>query len=755
MKKLGAVLLSLVLMMGCPEKPDFDNGGTKPDGDGGTKPGQEVVKVEKVEIQPNQEITVQKGDIKEIFALLTPESATNQNVLWSAEPADAVKLTGGASGSCTVEVLSEAEGTVSITAASEENPSIKGSVTWNIMAYSEGTYTEIKRGLNTFQLVEKVVFDDQFNYDDLLSKITSQEGCQIPIEKSADGLKITYGGTKYDKDKSFPLTVNDDVHYIEVQAKIANPNTKSVTLGLGTAAANDSSKNDHRGWANEFINGYGGNWKFRVGNARTDGNITVPDALSHTYGMDFSGSMYKLYVDAPQTAETATLEKECAGQYLIASDARTYYFYVGQEADGENTLTIESIAFYKKVGGLDGPFGNTLKFYDAEQTVAAGSVSVYNGNKSWSLSSNELSYDLRCGTDAFVLYHEDNFDYTSMDELFNAPLSSDPSGAKKAWRKDETWNIVSTEPVTAVRDGKLILSNYRVDVNNPSSESYQKTIAKSPNLRKKAEIIRTQNSAAGGINFGEDVLFGYIEADLWVDHRTWGWGGQYWCGFYTLGTRKIGNMTPEVPTRDDWGALQGYEEACRQDERYKVSEIHVESEFDIWEEYGSYADMILHYWVSQQGTSSFVSNRGYNKRFHSDYKSGGWGQNLISARTSGGWNNAGEYLKAALAWTPEKAVFYLNGTPVYIINKSDQSRQTNLRNAISSVMDQSKYPGFGTNSLEVMPEIAQTIYLVIAAGASSDGVMVGKKPGTTCPFIYYDSFKYYKYVGSLEDKTQN
>lgn len=752
MKKMGMILIAVLLMMGCPEKPDFDNGGTKPDGGGGgTKPGQEVVKVEKVEISPAEEQMVTKDDTRTLYVKITPETATNQEVTWSAEPTGVVELTPDASGSCNVKVVSSAAGSVTITAVSKDNASAKSSVTWTVLA-DDGIDTEITRGPNTFRLVKKVVFNDAYDYDALNASLTCKEDkpvneCTIKLSKSEDGkLKVQFPTTKYEGDLSFPIALKDgntdvseDVSYIAIKAAITKPaSDKSISLGIGTVAANDGN-DAKRGWANEVINGYNNGWNYRIGGGRT--SFVLNDSDFHTYGIDFTTAEHSIYYDASKVESYAQATGSVKSEQIIDIGASTYYIYMGQEGGGENTLTIESIAFYKKVGGLDGPFGNTLKFYDAEQTAAAGSVSVWNNDsKVWTTSSTDLQYDLRCGTDAFVLYHEDNFDYPNgeagFSEMMQAPISSTKTG--KAWRNDDTWNATTMYPAVDIKDGKMVLSVYKV-LNNDGTGSLPAGYS-TINKRKLDEIKRTQSCSVGSVLFGEDWLYGYMEGRLFIDHQSVP-GNEFWCGFYTLGTKKIKDINaPYWPS--------GYQQYG---EEYKVSEIHKEYEFDIWEEYDYAGHQILHTWCSEQGKSGVVSNRGNNNRFNTDYEG-----NIGFPSRTGDYTNPNNYVNVAMVWTPEKVVFYMSGNARRVIIGSDPSKIQGLTNSFTNKGIAGSF-GVSRDDFQVIPDIAQTIYLVIAANGvnAGGGVMRNAAVGTAKPFVYYDSFKYYKYVGSLEDKTQN
>ncbi|MDY3940279.1 MAG: hypothetical protein SOZ27_08420 [Spirochaetia bacterium] len=373
--------------------------------------------------------------------------------------------------------------------------------------------------------------------------------------------------------------------------------------------------------------------------------------------------------------------------------------------------------------------------------------------KTWSLKENQ-KYDMityaggveegEAGSekikDAYILWHEDEFEYADMDELWNAKISSD--NTLPAWKSDETWNVSSRTPFTDVKDGRLILSTYRIDLTKTDSAIYQQEITKhnqyaknlvldQPNPKRKQRIENNLSSIVGGINFAQDWLYGYCEAEIWV--QTPRKYCNFWCGFYSIGYKKLNND----PAR------------C------------YEQEFDIWEEVSNtVGDQIYHHWSSDHSSDlGYVCNSRPANRFLSYQKGTKWSD--LTVRTPGGYLNKAEYVKAGLAWTPERLIFYLYNPDKGVMEEkmsfSADDDTAEFYKKAGEIFSQEEI-----KLINYIPDIPQIIHLVIASnnvekpnewpavGAPTNTSFAQASYGQVEPFIYYESFKLYKYAGKFD-----
>lgn len=382
----------------------------------------------------------------------------------------------------------------------------------------------------------------------------------------------------------------------------------------------------------------------------------------------------------------------------------------------------------------------TLNVYDPE-------------TKTWTLRENQ-KYDMityaggvedgHTGSekikDAYILWHEDEFEYADMDELWNAKISSDNS--LPAWKSDETWNVSSRQPFTDVEDGRLILRTYRIDLEKTDSAIYQQEITNhhlnaknqilaQANPNRKQRIEKNLSSIVGGINFAQDWLYGYCEAEIWV--QTPRKYCNFWCGFYSIGYKKL---------NDD--ATKCYEQ-----------------EFDIWEEVSNtVGDQIYHHWSSDHSRDwGYVCNSRPADRFLTYQKGTEWTD--LTVRTPGGYVNRAEYIKAGLAWTPERLIFYLyNPAKEIMEEKMSFSADDDTTGFYKKVGEY--FTPEEMNSITYIPDIPQIIHLVIASNSvesPDEWPAVGAPTNTSFtqapydqaePFIYYESFKLYKYAGKFD-----
>lgn len=296
----------------------------------------------------------------------------------------------------------------------------------------------------------------------------------------------------------------------------------------------------------------------------------------------------------------------------------------------------------------------------------------------------DAEYDLLSGADAFKTYYAEEFD-CSVSELMQKTL---PSG-NKAWAEDRTWNVSSWEPAIKIQDSNLILNIYKIDVNNMNHKEIVGDAGRQGLIKGRADCV------VGGVNFGEMMLYGYAEARIKIPQHTY---SGFWSGFYTYGTKPV----------------SGKQE--------------IGHEIDIFETVrDNEAHQILHF---PKGDGRFGCSKVI---YHYD------------------WRNqfdAAGYIKAAVAWTPEKLVFYINDRVIQTI--------TNTGDVADNLKSKLRADGYNENEIPAVPNIAQKIFLVIASNESMGGyggsvsARNTLQPEQSVPFVYYDNFKIYKYVGRIK-----
>lgn len=295
----------------------------------------------------------------------------------------------------------------------------------------------------------------------------------------------------------------------------------------------------------------------------------------------------------------------------------------------------------------------------------------------------DAEYDLLSGVDAFKTYYAEDFDGT-VSELMQKTL---PSG-NKAWAEDRTWNVSSWEPAIKLQDSNLVLNIYKIDANDMNHKEIAGDTGRQGLIQGRADCV------VGGINFGEMMLYGYAEARIRIPQHTY---SGFWSGFYTYGTKPV----------------SGKQE--------------IGHEIDIFETVrDNEAHQILHF---PKGDGRFGCSKVI---YHYDWRNQ--------------FDSAG-YIKAAVAWTPEKLVFYINDRVIQTI--------TNTGDVANNLKSNLRANGYNENEIPAVPNIAQKIFLVIASnesmgyyGGSSDARDLQNEQSV--PFIYYDNFKIYQYVGRIK-----
>lgn len=728
MKKMGMIFIAVLLMLGCPPQTE-DKPVT------GIKLSQSALI-----LNPEESIL--------LTATVLPADADNKSVVWkSANDRIATVVNGKVTG------VKEGQTEIIATSAASSKISAKCTVTVNRIP------TLIYRQTDSSRKAYRLVKAYDFTEEDKNLQLTAKGGCTLRSEIRDGYLIVTYpkGSGTGDMSYALPVEAGRRISWFEIRAKVKNDTPNSyATAGIGTADINGGNGS---GWANSFNWSLSGSWVFRNWGAN-------PQSLAYDINAD---TFYTYGIGQYEGGKSYSINGQSVGSLpggsvSIPDNLDTYYFYFGQEngagAGEDNIITVDYFAFYELdetvtdipdepevpeahtiyVKRLDSSATGKLNTYDTvtkEWTVREGQkydlITYADG-----IDINNSDEDQVSGRDAYVLWHEDEFDYADMDELWNAAISTD--SGKKAWRSDETWNVSSRAPFTEVKDGRLVLNTYRIDMSDTGNKVYQDevvnhhTLAKNRTLananpNRATRIRNNANSIVGGINFGEDWLYGYCEAELWV--QTPRKYGNFWCGFYTLGANKVKDSSPNS----------------------------FEQEFDIWEEMSNTSgDQILHNWKSDQTYPiDFVCNRTNDGRFHSQVQTTNWAQ--LNPRTPDGWTNRAQYIKAALAWTPEKVIFYLEDPDT---GEMFPTRTIKAGDGQESVFYQKAESTFGSrDNISYIPDIPQVIYLVIASNNNLDAGGYPGVGGTVSdfskteigvaePFIYYESFKLYRYAGKFD-----
>ncbi len=304
------------------------------------------------------------------------------------------------------------------------------------------------------------------------------------------------------------------------------------------------------------------------------------------------------------------------------------------------------------------------------------------------------SINLKSGNDCFKLYHHDTFSYADSDAFWAAKLPDD--NTKELWVKNESFNI--SPKCTVIKDGQLVLQVKKVNTVDTDFTEDEVTRAAT---RKEALV--------GGVWFGKNFEYGYLEATLKIKAKEEVGVGGVWCGFYTYGTKQDAN--------GKW--VGGYE-------------------FDILEQPKDASFDIVYHWPHGDSQDRFAT--------------------VVDHYPSR--NN--EWIKAAVAWTPEKVVFYIDDKVMQIYDNENSLGYKSIRGTpdlLKNLEEANSHPEASPDvNYQVVADIAQRINLVVAANTTNsyaDGGPVMKdttyKHGWSWDFITYKDFKLYDYVGTITE----
>ena len=339
MKKITLLIfISFAVLIGCP-----------PPGPDPTQPGGDD-KIAVTSIKVTTDMPEMSPDISSKLTVeVQPSDASNKNVVWSSS--DETILTVNEDG---VVTALDKPGTVTVTAASVSDPSVKGTVSITVLDIREVVYRDGK----AYRLGA---------YFDFLTTGTGETwtGSSNALTHKSESGSLIVDKAANQKDSngiSYPLVLSKAVYkdgipsdkqiaYVEISAKL---NTDGVGSGIGVGIGINGidGTNQGRGWGNEFFDDYNGMKTRFNDSARTA--ITIKENTYHLFGISFTESNHESFMDG-ELVSSATP----GGDNFKLAGKDTYYLYFGTEgsnADEAVTVTVDYVAFYY----LD----ETIEIYD-------------------------------------------------------------------------------------------------------------------------------------------------------------------------------------------------------------------------------------------------------------------------------------------------------------------------------------------------------------------------------------------------------
>ena len=334
MKKITLLIfISFAVLIGCPP-PGTDP--TQPGGD-----NKIAVTSIKVTAETNR---ISRGTSLQLNVEVLPANASNKTVQWKTSDPNTATVNGG----LVFAADDAAAGKVTITAVSESNPEVEGTIELEIPEISEVVYRNGKgyRLASLFDF-ETTGLGKEWTYptgstSSVALKPTIDQGFLI-VEKEAsqkDTTGISYPLVLADAlYNNAPLPADKPIAYVEISAKLSPDDGVGSGIGVGIGTNGIDGQNEGRGWANEFFDDFNG-MKTRLSNART--SITVKADTYHLFGISFTESDLESFMDGNLVSSAKP------GNYGLAG-FDTYYLYFGTEGDNANeavTVTVDYVAFY-------------------------------------------------------------------------------------------------------------------------------------------------------------------------------------------------------------------------------------------------------------------------------------------------------------------------------------------------------------------------------------------------------------------------
>ena len=338
MKKITLLIfISFAVLIGCP-----------PPGPDPTQPGGDD-KIAVTSIKVTTDMPEMSPDISSKLTVeVQPSNASNKSVVWSSS--DETILTVNEDG---VVTALDKPGTVTVTATSVSDPSVKGTVPITVLDIREVVYRDGKayRLGAYFDFLTTGTDETWTTFGDDAGKLT-------PVFE--DGvLKLPFTGEVMDSGYSYPLVLDEKAvykdgipgdkqfSYVEISAKLSTNGIDSgIGIGLGIGEANEE-----RGWANEFLNNFEG-MQIRLQQQRV-GTIDIQAEKQHLFGIRFDKSRHDGYFDGEFVGKQAINSEKAFNlvDKTTGEDYDTYYLYVGTEGKNDGlhnpvNVEIDYIAFY-------------------------------------------------------------------------------------------------------------------------------------------------------------------------------------------------------------------------------------------------------------------------------------------------------------------------------------------------------------------------------------------------------------------------
>ena len=345
MKKITLLIfISFAVLIGCP-----------PPGPDPTQPGGDD-KIAVTSIKVTTDMPEMSPDISSKLTVeVQPSDASNKNVAWSSS--DETILTVNEDG---VVTALDKPGTVTVTAASVSDPSVKGTVSITVLDIREVVYRDGK----AYRL--GAYFDFLTTGTD--ETWTGSSNALTPKFESGSLIVDKAANQQDSNGISYPLVLSKAVYkdgipsdkqiaYVEISAKL-NTDGTDTGIGVGIGINGIDGQNKGRGWANEFFNNYNG-MKTRFNNSERT-SITIEANTYHLFGISFTESKHESFMDGEWVSSATPGDNNFK---LAGKD--TYYLYFGTEnndpgknvnADNPVTVTVDYVAFYY----LD----ETIEIYD-------------------------------------------------------------------------------------------------------------------------------------------------------------------------------------------------------------------------------------------------------------------------------------------------------------------------------------------------------------------------------------------------------
>ena len=343
MKKITLLIfISFAVLIGCP-----------PPGPDPTQPGGDD-KIAVTSIKVTTDMPEMSPDISSKLTVeVQPSNASNKNVVWSSS--DETILTVSEDG---VVTALDKPGTVTVTATSVSDPSVKGTVPITVLDIREVVYRNGKAyRLGAYFDFLTTGTDEAWTRSSNALTPKFESGSLI-VDKAAnqkDSTGISYPLVLADALYNGPLPAGKSIAYVEISAKLSTDGVGSG-IGVGIGINGISEEDKGRGWANEFFHDYNG-MKTRLTNTKKE-PITVKAETYHLFGISFTESKHESFMDG----ELVSFAAPSDNNFRLAGDFDTYYLYFGTEnntsvnANEELTVTVDYVAFYY----LD----ETIEIYD-------------------------------------------------------------------------------------------------------------------------------------------------------------------------------------------------------------------------------------------------------------------------------------------------------------------------------------------------------------------------------------------------------